>query len=575
VDPTIVNALTGYLPLVVAEAILAVAACVLFVGGTWKARRNVWGMTALAGIALAGVGLAWTVANVPTVEAQKREIADLKKPPKDGGAISDEQKEATAQKEASLLAGYHVSPLLHTRFALLIKLLALAGGVALVLVGWDEVPDEYAAEYHGCLLLIVAGTALTGAANDLITLFLSLELISIPTYVLLYLPRSDSAAQEAAVKYFLLSVFSSALLLFGFSYLYGLTGSTNLTVLNKSMTEGGPGPVATKTAVIAVLMVVAGLGFRIAAVPFHFYAPDVYQGTSLSAAALLAYIPKVAGFAALVRLLVPMAVDVPVGEAVAAGAQVPVLLWIMAAVTMTLGNVLALLQNNLKRMLAYSSVAHAGYMLIGLAVVTRAGAKLSSGQTGDGVEAVLFYLAAYGAMTIGAFAVLSYLSTPKKQVETIDDVAGLARTHPGLALLMGLFLFSLIGMPATAGFWGKWQLFWGALNVPYRPDDPKSVDQSRLFLMLAVIGAINAAIGAWYYLRVIAVMYLRDALEPLEQPKAWAALASIWLCALVTLGVGIYPNLLKEGVESARPPAAPIVVAESENPTRTGRSEAS
>jgi NADH-quinone oxidoreductase subunit N len=200
-------------------------------------------------------------------------------------------------------------------------------------------------------------------------------------------------------------------------------------------------------------------------------------------------------------------------------------------------------------------------MLIGLAVVTRAGARASGGQPGDGVEAVLFYLVAYGAMTVGAFAILSYLSTKDKPVENNDDVAGLAQTHPGLALLMTLFLFSLIGMPLTAGFWGKLQLFWGAVNVPYKPEDARSVEQARLFVLLAVIGAINAAIGAWYYLRVIAVMYLRDALEPLAKPKAWPAMASIWLCALVTLGVGLYPEPLRSSVESARPPASPAALS--------------
>src|SRR5262249_40245576 len=243
-----------------------------------------------------------------------------------------------------------------------------------------EVPDRTAAEFNACVLLITAGLMLTGAANELITLFLALELVSIPTYVLLYLQRTDTAAQEAAMKYFLLSVFSSALLLFGFSYLYGLTGTTNLPAtadaLGKTVRLGLPG-----VALVALVMVVAGLGFRITAVPFHFYAPDVYQGTTSSAAGLLAFVPKLAGFAALLRVLGFVPHEIAAGPGpdltllegggppdLVLGAQVPRLLWILAVVTMSLGNVLALLQNNVKRLLAYSSVANAGYLLVGLVV---------------------------------------------------------------------------------------------------------------------------------------------------------------------------------------------------------------
>jgi NADH-quinone oxidoreductase subunit N len=213
------------------------------------------------------------------------------------------------------------------------------------------------------------------------------------------------------------------------------------------------------------------------------------------------------------------------------GTQVPTLLWILAAVTMTLGNVLALLQDNLKRLLAYSSVAHAGYMLIGLAVAPVVLETLLPG----GLPAVLFYLVAYGAMTVGAFAVVSYLSTPQRPVETVDDLAGLSRSHPGVALLMALFLFSLLGLPLTAGFVGKFLLFLAAFDVP--PQDPSS----SLFRWLVLIAALNSAVGGWYYLRVIAVMYLRSPIRPFQVRRAWAGLAAMWICAAVTLGFGIYP----------------------------------
>jgi NADH-quinone oxidoreductase subunit N len=397
-------------------------------------------------------------------------------------------------------------------------------------------------------------------ANELITLFLALELVSIPTYVLLYLPRVDRVAQEAAMKYFLLSIFSSALLLFGFSYLYGLGGTTNLPGLTAALERAKGGGVMPGVALVALVMVVAGLGFRITAVPFHFYAPDVYQGTTTGAAALLAFVPKVSGFAALVRVLgfvVPglaaegggVALDSRPPVIQPLGDQIPVLLWIVSAVTMSLGNLLALLQDNVKRLLAYSSVAHAGYMLIGLAVAP----KLVGDTTAPvgGVEAVLFYLVAYGAMTIGAFAVLSSLSTKERPAETVDDLAGLGRTHPGLALVMVLFLFSLIGLPLTAGFAGKLFLFLGALGLPNRPGDPQMAEQHQLFTTLAVIAAINAAIGGWYYLRIAAVMYLREPLEPLPKPRSVPLRLAVLTCAVLTLGLGVYPEPLLRAVRGA------------------------
>jgi NADH-quinone oxidoreductase subunit N len=553
----LVTALTGFFPYLIPEAVLGVAACVLFLGGTWRASRNLWGAVALLALALSGLALSL---GGPTVEATQERLAELRKTNEDRGPPpGGEGADPTALDQRKLEAAIYSAPILPTRLALLFKVIALVGGAVLVLFTWNEMPADQAADYHACLLIIVAGLSLTGAANELVTLFLALELISIPTYVLLYLPRVDPAAQEAALKYFLLSIFSSALLLFGFSYLYGLTGTTNLPALVEALARPGGAPPAV--ALVALVMVVAGLGFRITAVPFHFYAPDVYQGTTTGVAALLAFLPKAAGFVALVRVL-GFVTPGPDRAAHVLGEQVPVLLWIMAAVTMSLGNVLALWQDNVKRLLAYSSVAHAGYMLIGLAVAPRLGNDL-------GVESVLFYLVAYSAMTVGAFAVLRYLSTPERPVETVDDLAGLSRSHPGLALLMVLFLFSLIGIPLTAGFNGKMLVFFGALSVPAGQDGPAALlEQKRLFLTLALIGAVNAAVGAWYYLRIAAVMYLRDPIQPLPKTRAWPVLAAIWACALLTLGFGVYPAPLLKGVQAAvaRPAEPTPVVALGEKP---------
>lgn len=547
-NPNLVSALTGYVPYLVPEILLGAVACLLFLGGTWRSSRHLWGGVALAALLAAG----WALMLNPLPHYTSAGTAD---------------------------ASRYASPVMLDRLALLLRAVSIGGGFLLVLLCWDAMPENRAADYHACLLLMVAGMGLSAAANEMVTLFLALELTSIPTYLILYLGKNtqaegglDAPAQEAALKYFLLSIFSSALTLFGFSYLYGLSGTTNLPGLADAFRRAGdltatmdnptPSPLMGM-GMVALVMVVAGLGFRLTAVPFHFYAPDVYQGTTTANAAILAFVPKVAGFAALVRILgfVLPSLSHEVFAATLArpilSEQLPVLLWIMAAVTMTLGNLLGLLQDNLRRLLAYSSVAHAGYMLIGLAVAPRLFAV--SDAMVDGVDAVFFYLVAYGAMTLGAFGVLEYLSTSGQPAETMDDLAGLSRTRPGMALVMVLFLFSLIGIPFTAGFMGKFLLFAGALSVLPGPETTFwPPDQRTLFVGLALLAALNAAIGAWYYLRIAATMYLREpsplaASSAAKGSRSWPVLISVWLCALLTLGIGMYPAPLKRAVQAAVP----------------------
>lgn len=524
------EALIGIFHHLIPEMVLVGMACVVYLGGTIRGGRTLWAMVSVVALLVAGVVLAFT--------------ADL---PRCGGR-----------------AAIFAAPILLDPLALFVKVIALGSGLILVLMSWNEVPEGQAADFHACLLIIIAGVSLTGSANDLITLFLALELISIPTYILLYLPRYDEAAQEAALKYFLLSVFSSALLLFGFSYLYGLAGSTNIPTLLATLNQA-PAADLPGLAAVAMVLVVAGLGFRVTAAPFHFYAPDVYQGAPTVGAALLAVVPKVAGFVALLRVLgfvLPDgvlgrgAVTSPEGALLHPGAigqalsnQVPILLWFLAAVTMFLGNLLALWQDNLKRLLAYSSVAHAGYILIALAVAPY---LRHDPNAADGVEALLFYLVAYGAMTIGAFGVISYLHSPQRPVENVDDLAGLSRTHPGVALLMAVFLFSLIGIPLTAGFTGKFLIFFGALGV--------SGAEATLFVVLALLGVVNAAIAAWYYLRIVAVMYLRHSLKPLTPARNWPGLATIGICAVLTVGLSL-PPAVDWLLEAARQAAGAKVVA--------------
>ena len=505
------------------EMVLGATACLVFLGGTIKSCRHLWGWVALGGLLAALLVLGVR----PTYEFE------------------------TLPKAQAATYG---APILVDALATLVRAIAICGGIVLALFSWNELPDRQVADHHGCLLVIVAGVCLTASANDLVMLFLALELISIPTYILLYLPRHDEASQEAALKYFLLSIFSSGLLLFGFSYLYGLTGTTNISALLHTLNTQATARDVPVIGQVALVMVIAGLGFRITAAPFHFYAPDVYQGAPTVGAAFLAFIPKVAGFVALVRVL---GFVLPVGVSARGGLigmglseQVPILLWFLAAITMFLGNILAILQDNIKRLLAYSSVAHAGYMLIALATAPYL-AGTSNGP--DGVVALLYYLVAYGVMTIGAFAVISYLSTSERPLENVDDLAGLSSSHPAIALLMTIFLLSLIGIPLTAGFTGKFLVFFGALNADQAKQELVPGDQAELFTILAFLGVINAAIGGWYYLRLVAVMYLRGSVKPMEVPSNRPALVTLGLCVFFTVGLSIPPgvNWLLEATRGA------------------------
>lgn len=511
-DANVLAAAKNVFALAVPEAVLLAVACIVYIGGTFRPGKHLWGAVALGGLLVAGL-VAWSG---------------------DAPSVSD-----------------RLSPILPDRLAYFVKAIAWFGGAALLLISWHEVKDETAAEFHASLLLLIAGVSLVGSANELITLFLSLELISIPTYILLYLPRSGAQAQEATIKYFLLSVFSSGLLLFGFSYLYGATGTTNLADLYRGLAQqqAASHPELFK---IALVMMVAGLGFRITAVPFHFYAPDVFQGAPISMAALLAFVPKVAGFVALLRVLGYLHVDL--GFNLVSHFQLSMLLWILAIITMTTGNVLAVLQNNLKRLLAYSSIAHGGYMLIGLAAAPEL-VRSIGGNRLTGSDAVLFYLIAYGAMTVGAFAVIMCFQNADRPVETVDDLAGVGRSHPALALVLGIFLLSLIGIPLTAGFTGKLFLFYSALGV----NDPAAPDTRRLFVALAVIGAINAAIGAYYYLRILAAIFFRDPVRPLQTKVNMPALVTAGGCAMLTLVLGVYPQPLLRAARLATTPASAAV----------------
>ncbi len=436
------------------------------------------------------------------------------------------------------------------------RLVFLLTGFLLLGMAHDQVDDARAPEFFGSILMIHAGAMLVAAANEMVFLFVGLELVSIPTYLLLYLSRRSAGTREAATKYFLLSIFSSGLLLFGLAYLYGLTGISNLKALAYlcNTRTGLPGVPHLQLGMVAVVFVLAGLGFRVAAVPFHFYAPDVYQGSPAVIAALLAWVPKGLGFVAILRTLgavvgagAIIGPASPIGQFSAYSSQIAA---ILAVATMVLGNTVALAQNNLKRLLAYSSIAHAGYLLIGVAVVFRNGA---TGSVALGGAGMLYYLVAYALMTLGAFAVIIALNTGDRPVETVDDMAGLAIRHRGLAVEMAVCLFSLAGIPPLAGFWGKFGLFasaWGASRESWSADGG---GDAWMFQSLAVLGAINSAIGAYYYLRIVVVMFLRpNPGKPHDIRLTWPLGASITACTLLTVLVGVFAApVLEDSHEAA------------------------
>lgn len=416
---------------------------------------------------------------------------------------------------------------------------------ALILLGilHDQVDAGRAPEYFGSLLFLQAGTMVVAGANELIILFLGLELVSMPTYLMLYLARRNETTLEAATKYFFLSVFASAFFLYGSAFLYGQLGITHLkgiaTVFHSSITNIPD----NKLALVSAFMLFIGLAYRITAVPMHFYAPDVYEGSPYGMTAILSWFPKTVGFLALCRVLSPI-----FGHRFSDGINdfVPdrllVVLTIVAGATLLVGNTMALLQTNLRRLLSYSSIAHSGFLMLGLVASIRQEGPLN-GATPDpllGTFGILYYLAAYGFMTLGAVAVLIAMNHPQRLVESIDDLAGFGRSEPGKALLLAVFFFSLAGIPPLVGFWGKFYVFSALFSVASREPD-------RMLTYLAIFAAVNAGIGVFYYLRVVVTMYLKSSdVPPAFQPSVsgktpFALKLSIAGCIAGTVLLGLYP----------------------------------
>jgi len=500
--------------LLLPELILVLFATAIYLGGACTPAREGWSWLAAAALVLAATAL-YQQQEDPLVSA------------------------AVAQAAAGVQSG----PVTVDLFGQSLRWMILGTGLIFVLISSRSAFWGLAPESMGSLLLIIAGLMLAAVANDLVLMFLGLELVSIPTYVVLYLGRSDADSQEAATKYFFLSVLSSALLLYGFSFLYGAAGSTQLAQIHSALSRPSSEAVLQfkNFSKLAMVLIVAGLGFRITAVPFHFYAPDVYQGTSQPNAGLLAVVPKIAGFVALVRVA---AVAMPGQEHF--GWKLA--LW-LAIATMTLGNLLGLWQQNIRRLLAYSSIAHAGYMLIGLAMALAVAGGAETAANVDGLGALLFYLLVYALATAGAFAALTYLGSQSRQIDGVDDLAGLGRSHPLSAAAIAVCMFSLTGLPPFAGFWGKFGLLTGALGV-----DARSTQINNLwpwFVGLAVVGVLNAAISAAYYLRIIGAMYFRPSLVPPPSEGGIGAGLAAFLCSVLVLGIGLFPGPLMQRANDA------------------------
>lgn len=416
-----------------------------------------------------------------------------------------------AGTRASLFSGmYRVDG-----FALFFKVLAcvVTGVIVLSSVEFRKLPTLYAGEYYALLLFACLGIMLLSAATDLLSVYIALELLTLSCYALVGFTKTDPKSSEAALKYFLLGAVASGTMLFGMSFLYGLTGSTNLTAISQVLSSLGRSPLA----LLATLFILAGFGFKIAMVPFHMWCPDTYEGAPTPITAFLSVGPKAAGFAVLVRVFLST-----FGASRLDWAPVVA---VLSALTMTVGNVVALTQTNIKRMLAYSSIAQAGYILIGFVV-----------SQGIGLSGVLLYLLAYLFMNIGAFAgviiVSNYLDS-----DEIKDYNGLSQRAPGVALAMVLFLWSLAGLPPTGGFIGKFMVFAGAIQSGY--------------LWLAVVGVLNSVISIFYYFNVVRQMYIAKTEFSGTVPQ-YTLLGSVMVvCLIFTLGIGLYPEPFLRVVRTA------------------------
>jgi len=375
--------------------------------------------------------------------------------------------------------------------------LVITGISVLISIRFNEQESINRGEYYALLLFACSGMSLMAASGDLILTFIGIEILSIATYILAGFKRNDVRSNESSLKYFLLGSFATAFLLYGIALIYGSTGSTNYLAIRELANLQGSVQITT---VIGMGLLLVGFGFKVALVPFHAWAPDVYEGAPSPVTAFMTVGPKAAGFAALVRVLVQALPNLAHNWAA--------ILWLLSILTMTLGNVVAVLQTNVKRMLAYSAIAHAGYILVGI---------VANSHIGFG--AVLFYLVVYTVMNLGAFSIVVSLSHKGDVRVNLDDYAGLGRKAPFAAAALSLFLISLAGFPLTGGFIGKFYLFTAAIQTGY--------------VGLAIVGVLNSVLSVFYYFRLMVIMYMREPYEGQPEPDP----ISLPVMAIVAIGV--------------------------------------
>ena len=410
------------------------------------------------------------------------------------------------------------------RYSLYFNIIFLVSTILVVLISVNYLGggDRRQGEYYLMILLATLGMMLMASGNELIIIFLGLELMSLSLYVLAGYFRRDQASSEAGMKYLLLGAFASGFFLYGIALIYGGAGTTSVPEIAAALTTGDP-----STLLIAgMFLLVVGFGFKVALVPFHQWAPDVYEGAPTAIAAFISAGPKAAGFAAFLRIFIPVLQNLQESNP-ALGEQWILVLTVLAVLTMTIGNVVAIAQRNIKRMLAYSSIAHAGYVLVALAAGNE-----------DGVSSAMLYLLVYCIMNIGAFGAVILARTEDGESLTISDYAGLGFRKPLLALFMMVMLLSLAGFPPTAGFVGKFYVFRSA------------VDAGQIWLV--IIAAINTAISAFYYLRVVVTMYMREPDEELDFLSYPGVL--LFALLLATIGVvliGILPSYVLDAAKDS------------------------
>jgi NADH-quinone oxidoreductase subunit N len=417
-------------------------------------------------------------------------------------------------------------------------IIAIAAVVILSSFEYMAVQRIRAGEYYALILFGAVGMTLMSSAVELVLIFIALEISSISTYILAGFRRNEAASSESSLKYFLLGSFATAFFLYGVAMMFGATGSANIDVISQKLQSG---PVQLLVYVAMALMFV-GLGFKVAAAPFHIWTPDVYEGAPAPIVGFMSTAPKAAAFAVLLRVV--FTINAP-GRFW--------LLWIAAALSMTIGNVGALVQTNIKRLLAYSSIAHAGYLLVAFAMTTPANSP-------NGISAAMFYTAAYAAMNVGAFAVVSHFANAGERYVTLVDYEGLGRTSPLLAATLTIFLLSLIGIPMTGGFFAKFYVFSAAMKAN--------------LIWLTIIGVINSAIGAYYYLRIIVVMYMRESRQSVPvTPVPFGLGLALAISLGATLYLGILPDrVLQYAQQSAQqllpqpPSSSPANTAQTQPP---------